>query len=299
MEGHVARRRINTIASHFVTHEDMSAQQLLPMNCSGSLDTVARRCDNRMFFARQAGSQTCFMRPGSIEQNCSGNLDTVARRCDNRMFFARQAGLQTRFMRPGCIDQDGLIQCGNPPTCTGLGGACNATSEPLFSKPAQMEQKASKVGLIQPLGQGFNLTTVPEPPPCFARPNKGMAGQQNFNSKKKEHASKSYGAGIEWSPRMDVAESERSYVLIVEIPGVSPKDIRVEVSSQKVTVMGTRSTQSLEVAGYPNGSTSLYHKREIIQGPYQAVWPLPSNVNKDRVSADFMDGFLQIVVPKL
>lgn len=31
MEGHVAKRRINTIASHFVAHEDLSAQQLLPM----------------------------------------------------------------------------------------------------------------------------------------------------------------------------------------------------------------------------------------------------------------------------
>jgi HSP20 family molecular chaperone IbpA len=40
-------------------------------------------------------------------------------------------------------------------------------------------------------------------------------------------------AGIEWSPRMDVAESDRNYVMTVEIPGVNINDIRVEVDDQK------------------------------------------------------------------
>lgn len=44
---------------------------------------------------------------------------------------------------------------------------------------------------------------------------------------------KYYNAGFEWSPRMDVAESGRNYVLLVELPGVSIHDIRVEVSDQK------------------------------------------------------------------
>lgn len=42
-----------------------------------------------------------------------------------------------------------------------------------------------------------------------------------------------FHAGIEWSPRMDVAESRRSYVMTVEIPGVNINDIRVEVDDQK------------------------------------------------------------------
>lgn len=40
-------------------------------------------------------------------------------------------------------------------------------------------------------------------------------------------------AGIEWSPRMDVAESESKYVITVEVPGVSISDIRVEVDDLK------------------------------------------------------------------
>lgn len=40
-------------------------------------------------------------------------------------------------------------------------------------------------------------------------------------------------AVIEWSPRMDIAECGCNYVITVEVPGVSTKDIRVEVDDQK------------------------------------------------------------------
>lgn len=38
---------------------------------------------------------------------------------------------------------------------------------------------------------------------------------------------------MEWSPRIDVAESGNSYVVTVELPGVSIMDIRVEIDDQK------------------------------------------------------------------
>lgn len=42
------------------------------------------------------------------------------------------------------------------------------------------------------------------------------------------------------------------------------------------------------MAGSLSDSTSAYLRREIVQGPYEVVWPLPVNVNKDSVSAEFM-----------
>lgn len=52
-------------------------------------------------------------------------------------------------------------------------------------------------------------------------------------------------------------------------------------------VSGNRSTQC-KVSSYLNGLVSAYHKKEIVQGPYRVFWPLPSNANKDRVSAEFV-----------
>lgn len=42
-----------------------------------------------------------------------------------------------------------------------------------------------------------------------------------------------FHSGNEWSPRIDIAESGRNYVMMVEIPGINTNDIRVEVDDQK------------------------------------------------------------------
>ncbi|XVF14551.1 hypothetical protein REPUB_Repub09cG0071100 [Reevesia pubescens] len=262
METEAARRRISTIAGHFSPNEDvLSATHLLPMNCSGSLNSVIRRCDNRMYFARQGSSyQACFMRQVSREERTAP-------------------------------------QCAAPAksSCAALESS-DASEAPLFSRPTMMEPNFSNLGAIQPLGLDWRLS-MPDPPK-FARPNKSIHEEMPLQSKKKTCFSRSNG--IEWSPRMDVAESGRNYVMMVEIPGVSVSDIRVEVDDQNLTVTGQRSSQCWKLAaGCSNDSISAYHKREISQGPYQLVWPLPTNVNRDSISAEFLDGFLRIVIPKL
>ncbi|GMY08888.1 Small heat shock protein C2 [Fagus crenata] len=279
MEIQVARRRINMIASHFAPTDDISVTNVLPMNCSSCLNSVIRRCDNRMSFARQGSvSQANFMRQATIEENCSGNLNSVIRRCDNRMLFARQGSVsQANFMRQATIEEVNSAQSGLPLKPYGYKGSYNYSEAPLFSRPVMKEPDWANVA--EP------MVTVPEPSE-FARPSRRISGGKKLHSKKKIHSSESNG--IEWSPRMDVAESGHNYVMTVEIPGVNRHDIRVEVDDQKLTVTGRRSTQYWKVADRSNDSISTHHKREILQGPYQAVWPLPAHVNKDNVTAEFL-----------
>ncbi|XP_075671152.1 uncharacterized protein LOC142640779 [Castanea sativa] len=290
MEIQAARRRINLIAAHFSPTDDISVTKVLPMNCSSSLNSVLRRCDNRMFFARQGSvSQANFMRQATIEENCSSeqatieekcnsNLNSVIQRCDNRMFFARQGSVsQANFMRQATTEEINPADSDLPLKPSGYKGSYNDSEAPLFSRPVKKEPDFANVA--QPVVQGCMLT-VPEPPK-FAGPGRRTSGR------------------IEWSPRMDVAESGCNYVVTVEIPGVNRHNIRVEVDDQKLTVQGRRSTQYWKASGFSNDSISAYHKQEILQGPYQVVWPLPANVNKDSVSAEFLDGFLQIIIPKI
>ncbi|XP_023887656.1 uncharacterized protein LOC111999776 [Quercus suber] len=290
MEIQAARRRINLIAAHFSPTDDISVTNVLPMNCSSSLNSVPRRCDNRMFFARQGSvSQANFMRQATIEENCSSeqatieencnsSLNSVIQRCDNRMFFARQGSVsQAKFMRQATTEEINPAESDLPLKPSGYKGSYNDSEAPLFSRPVKKEPDFANVA--QPVVQGCMLA-VPEPPK-FAGPGRRTSGR------------------IEWSPRMDVAESGCNYVVTVEIPGVNRHDIRVEIDDQKLTVQGIRSTQYWKVSGFSNDSISAYHKQEILQGPYQVVWPLPANVNKDSVSAEFLDGFLQIIIPKI
>lgn len=268
MEAEVARRRINKITGHVVaptiTNDDIisSTTHLLPMNCSSSLSSVIRRCDNRVNFARQASDvQGCFMRPTSNEQSSCNAFDAPM------------------FARP----------------CVPL--KCNASPEaPLFSRPARMEPaEFPNYTLMQPLPQDCKLSTPDLPK--FAKPDGRIVKQEQFGSNKKLPFSKP--TGIEWSPRMNVSEFGSNYVMTVEIPGVSINDIRVEVDDRKLNVMAKHSTECWKVAGCSNGSISAYRRREYRGEPYQIVWPLPTNVDKDTILAEFLNGLLQIIIPKL
>ncbi|THG16830.1 hypothetical protein TEA_003753 [Camellia sinensis var. sinensis] len=203
-------RRMNTIAGHFATAvaDDIAAAafHIFPLNCSSSLNSVIRRCDNRMHFARQgSSSQACFMRQAST----STEQVSSAQSC---VYLNKSCGSANE-------------------------GSSNAFEAPLFSRPiARMQQNYPNVRL-------------------------------------------------EWSPRMDVAESGCNYILTVELSGVNINDIRVEINDQILTVVAKNSNQCWRVAS----SNDTYHKREISQGPYKVVWTLPSNLNKDGVSAEFVD----------
>lgn len=259
MENEFVKRRIDTIAAHFSSNDEISSTHLLPMNCSGSLNSVLRRCDNKVYFARQSSASFgYFMRQTSAEEGDS--TSSVAPKTN-----------MAKYEGP------------------------NYAREPCFARPARKESMVSN-SVVQPMTkmQGYDFDSLE--PPSFARPRKQIRQEEQLNNEKRIHHS---GIGIEWSPRMDVAESESKYVIMVEVPGVSVNDIRVEVDDQKLSIKGRRSTGSWRVAGCPNASVSSYHKREILYGPYEVVWPLPPGVNKDNVSAEFLDGFLQIIIPKV
>ncbi|XP_015881310.2 uncharacterized protein LOC107417223 [Ziziphus jujuba] len=260
MEAEAVRRRVNVISAHLVAIDDLSATHVLPMNCSSSLNSVIPRYDNKMYFARQgSASQSSFMRQASSEK-----------------VFSAQSGM--------------------PLKCPGSANEGFYSSEcPLFSRSSRTGPNLPTVGATQPMTRGYKLS--PAEPPKFARPSRQTNQQKELYTKMKASASESNV--IEWSPRMDVAECGGNYVMTVEVPGVSINDIRVEVDDRKLTITGKRSSQLWKVAGCSNDLISTYHKREILRGPYEVVWPLPPNVNKDSVSAEFLDGFLQIIIPKL
>ncbi|CAJ2634081.1 unnamed protein product [Trifolium pratense] len=260
MESEFVKRRIDTIAAHFAPNDEISPTHLLPMNCSGSLNSVFRRCDNKVYFARQTSSSFgYFMRQASLEE---GGSDS--------------------FVAPKT----------NVAKCEGS----NYARAPCFAKPAKKESILSN-SVLQPMTrmQGYDYDSLE--PPTFSRPSKKIRQGEQLNNEKRIHHSE---IETEWSPRMDVAEAEGKYVIMVEVPGVNVGDIRVEVDDQKLSIKGRRSTSSWKVAGCPNASSfSSYHKREILYGPYEVVWPLPAGVNKENISAEFLDGFLQIIIPKV
>ncbi len=92
----------------------------------------------------------------------------------------------------------------------------------------------------------------------------------------------------DWEPSADILEDDREWVAIVDLPGVSENDMSVELESSTLTLKGKRSQET--------GKRMVLCQRP--QGTFKKEWALPENIERDRISADYRNGVLKIVVPK-
>jgi len=76
----------------------------------------------------------------------------------------------------------------------------------------------------------------------------------------------------------------------VELPGVDPKDVNVQVLGNTLMINGER-TNSRET-----NDRDFYH-REISYGSFQRSLTLPQGVDIERLSADYRNGVLEITAP--
>lgn len=95
-----------------------------------------------------------------------------------------------------------------------------------------------------------------------------------------------------WMPSMDVYETDEKIVATVELPGIDPKDVEVQVEDSTLTVSGSREFSS-EV------EEEHYHRIERRYGSFSRAIALPQTVDTDRVEARFDKGVLMVEVPKI
>ncbi len=93
------------------------------------------------------------------------------------------------------------------------------------------------------------------------------------------------------TPRMDLAESENAITVTVELPGVDPKDVAIDVTGNSLTVRGEKKQQKED-------KRKDYHFVERQYGCFQRTVQLPSTIDPDRVEARYKDGVLTIEIAK-
>lgn len=92
-------------------------------------------------------------------------------------------------------------------------------------------------------------------------------------------------------PAMDVIENDNSMTIRVDLPGLSPDDVKIEVQDNVLTISGEMG-DTIEKEG------DRYHYRERHYGSFQRSLRLPSTLDTDKVDASFENGVLTIVLPK-
>jgi len=93
-----------------------------------------------------------------------------------------------------------------------------------------------------------------------------------------------------WHPAADVSEDEAAIYLHIEIPGMNEASLDLVVEERVLILRGERQRPRLQ------GTT--YLQSEIMIGPFQRRFHLPVQVEREKISAHYKNGILEIVLPK-
>ncbi|RMF21858.1 MAG: Hsp20/alpha crystallin family protein [Cyanobacteria bacterium J083] len=92
-------------------------------------------------------------------------------------------------------------------------------------------------------------------------------------------------------PAAEMEETEDEIHLKLEVPGIDPKDIDIQVSADTVSISGERKE---EKKTEEKGVT----RSEFRYGAFRRVIPLPVRIKNSDVKAEYKDGILHLTLPK-
>src|SRR5919198_5779260 len=93
---------------------------------------------------------------------------------------------------------------------------------------------------------------------------------------------------------IDMRETDDSYVVEVELPGVKPEDTEVTLDGQTLVIRGHYGEEREE-----DGKGGRYLLRERRTGTFARAITLPGGIDADKVTSSFTNGELTITLPKV
>ena len=93
------------------------------------------------------------------------------------------------------------------------------------------------------------------------------------------------------APAIDFAEDENAYHLCAELPGLSDKDININLSDDILTITGEKREEREQ-------KEKNYHYSERRFGSFRRAVQLPQYIDRDKIVANFKNGVLEVTLPK-
>ncbi len=106
----------------------------------------------------------------------------------------------------------------------------------------------------------------------------------------KERA-KEEGALGEIIPPANIEETDKAFLLTLELPGVEKADVKVTYNDGKLQVSGEKGAEK-------NLKERNFLKFEREYGTFSRIFNLPSEIKASDISASFNNGVLEITLPK-
>lgn len=89
---------------------------------------------------------------------------------------------------------------------------------------------------------------------------------------------------------VDIKESNDTYDLSFEIPGAIKQDVKIWLEGNILTVSAEKKEDSKD------GERKLHSER--VYGKFERAFRLPDDIDGNKVKADFVNGILNVTIPK-
>jgi HSP20 family protein len=95
----------------------------------------------------------------------------------------------------------------------------------------------------------------------------------------------------QWTPRVDIREEDKRFVILADIPGVDPNEIEIQMDKGILSIKGERKSDVVEGSGKLSRS-------ERTHGVFYRRFALPDSADADGITASGKHGVLEISIPK-
>lgn len=92
-------------------------------------------------------------------------------------------------------------------------------------------------------------------------------------------------------PSLDMTSDERAYALSMELPGVEPENVSVEVHGNALVIAGEKKQENA-------AEQKNQHVLERAYGSFQRVLTLPEDADADAITASCKNGVLRVTIPR-
>ena len=94
-----------------------------------------------------------------------------------------------------------------------------------------------------------------------------------------------------WAPTSDVVETKDDIVIKAELPGIDSKDVDVQIENGVLSIQGQRNAEK-------DTEDKGFRRIERTYGTFFRSFVLPPNVEADKIAATFVNGLLEVRLPK-
>lgn len=102
---------------------------------------------------------------------------------------------------------------------------------------------------------------------------------------------RSGGSAYSFVPRVDIMENDKAYQIHVAVPGMNKEDFKIDLNENYITISGERKFTQEK-------NENNFHSVETQYGTFSRSFSLPDNINSAKISAKYVNGILEITVPK-